>query len=237
MHLDGGTVVPYDGGEYRIHRGMLAVEFAVPAGAVGQSSSSASAGGGSRGALNLTVACTHLDHITEAERETQLRHIVRSLGGDERAVVLLGDLNALTRSDYSADEWAVLEGENAANGWHPPSAGCLGILEESGWRDCFARLHAPTRSSPPSPPYPEWQRRWTAHTEQPRFRIDYSWLSAGARAAGLRPVGAFVLTGATQSDHFPLVVDLAIDAAGECEGERGTPAGAAGGGGRGARRL
>ena len=114
-HLEGGFESEHNGKPYRIHRGMLAADFAVPLSAVDDSD-----------VLALTVAATHLDHISEAERRTQLSHVVRALGEHEqpgRAIVLLGDLNAMTRSDYSNDEWAAHEKRNADAGWGAPATG------------------------------------------------------------------------------------------------------------------
>jgi endonuclease/exonuclease/phosphatase family metal-dependent hydrolase len=118
-HLDGGFESQHNGQPYRIHRGLLAVDFAVPLPAA------------SGGTLPLTVAATHLDHISEPERRTQLAHVVRALGEPEQqqpgggggVIVLMGDLNAMTRSDYSAEEWAAHEKRNAGAGWEPPATG------------------------------------------------------------------------------------------------------------------
>ena len=128
-HLDGGFQSEHNGKPFRIHRGLLAVEFAVPL-------SAADGTGGST--LPLTVAATHLDHISETERRTQLAHVVRALGEPKQsggAIVLMGDLNAMTRSDYNSAEWAAHEKRNADAGWEPPAAGafliCSLIAHES----------------------------------------------------------------------------------------------------------
>ena len=115
-HLDGGFQSEHNGKPYRIHRGLLAVDFAVPLSAADGST------------LPLTVAATHLDHISETERRTQLAHVVRALGEPEQpggAIVLMGDLNAMTRSDYNSAEWAAHEKRNADAGWEPPAAGAF----------------------------------------------------------------------------------------------------------------
>jgi endonuclease/exonuclease/phosphatase family metal-dependent hydrolase len=77
-------------------------------------------------AFPITVAVTHLDHISEPERRTQLGHVVRALGDSEQlggSTVLMGDLNAMTRSDYTEDEWAAHEKRNADAGWDAPATG------------------------------------------------------------------------------------------------------------------
>ena len=118
---------------HRMHRGLLVAEFE-RGGAGG-----GGGGGGAGPAAGLTVACTHLDHIAEAERVVQLRHVVATLAAPHRATttVLLGDLNALTRSDYSSVQWSAHAAHNQARGWSPPAAGCLGLLEAAGFVDGF----------------------------------------------------------------------------------------------------
>ena len=92
--------------------------------------------------------------MSEVERVTQMRHVLRCLGLDGAAatgrrsqqgygsralpramapgmaaaavppsphLLLLGDMNALRRSDYSGAEWDAHLAHNAANGWQPPS--------------------------------------------------------------------------------------------------------------------
>ena len=133
-HLDGGFESEHKGKPYRIHRGMVAVDFAVPL--------SAAADGDT---LPLTVAATHLDHISEPERRTQLSHVVRALGEHERpggAVVLLRDLNAMTRSDYTDAEWAAHEKRNADAGWEAPATGAQHTSS------CLLQLSSECRAHP-----------------------------------------------------------------------------------------
>lgn len=183
IHLKGGTVVPHKEGEYRIHRGLLVVEIEVPT--------------WTPQAHSLTVACTHLDHIAEREREVQLDHVIESLE-PHRSVVLLGDLNALTRSDYSDAHWDVLRKCNRAQGWAPPQHGCLGKLEKAGFADSWT--HSRT----------DRQAGWTARRiDVGDRRIDYIWLGQDllqqATVEGCR-----VAQDIDVSDHFPLVVDLSV---------------------------
>ena len=46
---------------------------------------------------NVTVACTHLDHMKEEERRIQLEYISKHILGGKDGGLLLGDLNALKR--------------------------------------------------------------------------------------------------------------------------------------------
>eukprot|EP01052_Picozoa_sp_SAG31_P017431 SAG31_NODE_1192_length_9459_cov_15.271581_4_plen_332_part_00 len=187
--LAGGTVVESaQGRTHRIHRGLLTAVF--EPGLPGSI------------AAPLMVACTHLDHISESERVVQLDHVVQTLKPqqsryDDFSTVLLGDLNALTRTDYDDHDWAALEAYNEKAGWNPPQFGCLELLKQAGFVDGFAALGLPIG-----------QRRWTAHVAQPRYRIDYIWSRAPQNyGPSLEPVNAFVLSTAVHSDHFPLVVD------------------------------
>ena len=66
---------------------------------------------------------------------TQVHHILKEIAEDatelklnttgqnvnpDAPCALLGDLNALCKSDYSSEHWAGLEKLNAARGWNPP---------------------------------------------------------------------------------------------------------------------
>ena len=78
----------HNGGTHRILRGLLCVETKL-------------------GELPVRVAVTHLDHMVEAERCKQMAHLTRELLPQKpapeiaRHLLLLGDLNALTREDYT----------------------------------------------------------------------------------------------------------------------------------------
>eukprot|EP01062_Namystynia_karyoxenos_P038246 TRINITY_DN27767_c0_g1_i1.p1 TRINITY_DN27767_c0_g1~~TRINITY_DN27767_c0_g1_i1.p1 ORF type:complete len:305 (+),score=69.86 TRINITY_DN27767_c0_g1_i1:149-1063(+) len=192
--LNGDTVGPA-GETHRISRGLLECEIAVPVPPAHPQ------GGGS---VALTVACTHLDHINEDQRLGQLRHIAECapLAG---CTVLLGDLNALQRADYSEAEWDALESRARNRGWAPPRHGCLRTLEEAGMVDCFAAARGGagevSRVSPPE--------RMTAHVGEPLYRIDYCW--AGRELLSrFSLAGARVATECSGSDHYPLVTDLTL---------------------------
>lgn len=174
VHLAGGSFVEHQGKQHHVVRGLLVVS-GLPCGA---------------------VACTHLDHVAEAERATQAESVVAAL--DPLAVdsvVLAGDLNALRRADYGADEWAALEARNARNGWTPPAdssaaGGALELIRRAGFVDVAAEQPEMTSSS---------------HCDRAACqRIDY----VHVRGRGVRTAKTFVVGNATGSDHLPLVVDL-----------------------------
>lgn len=191
--LDGGFMGEHNGQPYRIHRGLLAADFELP-----------TAGGGT---LPLTVAVTHLDHISEPERVTQLNHVVSALGAFSGGgpTILMGDLNAMVRSDYTEPEWAAHEQRNADAGWAAPAAGCLGVLEEAGYADAFSAM---VGGGALADVKGLW--RWTGHVGEPVYRIDYIWSKGGAGVVS-RAVESFVATDAESSDHYPLVADLQLE--------------------------
>ena len=179
-----------DGGTHLIHRGLLGATVS----AIG---------------VDVRVGVTHLDHMKSVERQTQMRHALRALLAPEPAsVLLLGDLNALSRADYTTDQWSAHEAFNAANGWDAPAdeaaaGGVLDLLRQERFVDAYAALDAPGR----------WRDApWSAHvaTERPPYRLDYVWSRAPASAGGRRlvPLGAFVADGGEASDHQPVVVDF-----------------------------
>lgn len=200
-HLRGGTEwkiaagTPMHTGEVakedivkRIVRGMLECDLALD----GQGNT-------------LTVAVTHLDHIDEAQREIQLAHVLELLETRLGRTVLLGDLNALTRSDYTEDEWAALERRHSERGWAGPSHGCLQSLDAAGLVDVFAasRGGVPLSSHGGREAGPVF----SAHVGHPIYRLDYCFTAATM----LSPVQASVETSMQNSDHFPVCFDMRVD--------------------------
>ena len=150
-----------------------------------------------RGALfvemgTIRVCCTHLDHISENERAIQAGGLVRQLHdlrGDAKAMLLVGDLNALN----DEAKWDRLDAIHEENGWAPPEdstvpGGALHTFLENGWVDVSrgAGLSSPASPRPPS--------------------VD----RAGARARGCQArADGRVGDG---SDHLPVVVEVEVPA-------------------------
>jgi endonuclease/exonuclease/phosphatase family metal-dependent hydrolase len=151
----------------------------------------------------LHVYCTHLDHISEKERRTQLEYIARHLPGGGSGgsgegsglALLLGDMNALTRTDYSPNEWAGLAARHASKGWSAPAHGCLHLLGEKGYTDAAALAEEDSSTG------------FTAHVGEPLYRIDYCFVSP-AMQQRYRVRHAQVLAHVTDSDHYPYCVDF-----------------------------
>ena len=188
-HLDGGSEVKTrDGGVHRIARGLLAASTSVAG-------------------VDVRLAVTHLDHMSAEQRAVQARHVLRQLGDDEQCL-LLGDLNALCRADYTAEQWAAHAAYNAARGWPPPCAeeACLQQMRSARFVDAYAALERRPG---------EWRGPpWSAHTrdpERPPYRIDFVWSRAPRSRGGRRlvPLAAAVETRCGEaSDHQPLVLDF-----------------------------
>ena len=204
--LTGGAVVSLDDKrEHRIVRGLLLVQCD-----------------------DIAVGVTHLDHIAEVERAIQAQSIVDAIDGlDTKDLLLLGDLNALRRSDYPEAAWSRLEQRNRNKGWAPPadsagSGGALDVLHQSGFRDLALDQYPAVMTSvshclhddctlhedscftktpvktPPNPPACQ--------------RIDYAF-SSPSLAKRITDCRVSVDAHSNGSDHYPLVVDLTLGAA------------------------
>jgi len=204
-HLRGGTVFTIPAGSprfmggvaekehhHRIVRGMLECDIAVPE-------------NGIQPRRTFTVAVTHLDHMSEEQRQIQLAHVVETLQAGQHPTVLVGDMNALTRSDYTDQQWSVLEHKHAANGWSlPEPARCLESLTSAGFVDAFSVSRGGGSLS--AQVGEEEGSYFTAHVDNPSYRIDYCFVGS---ATGLKVSGARVHSDVKHSDHFPVSFDLA----------------------------
>ena len=130
------------------------------------------------------------------------------LATDDVARLLLGDLNAMTRTDYTEEEWQVLEERNKESNWSPPATGCLDALTSAGFTDVFAAAAGVARLAERGvdqdgtrPPI------FSAHVGHPLYRIDYLFQGDGL-AGVLAPAAAHVAVDMALSDHFPVVFDL-----------------------------
>ena len=103
------------------------------------------------GGGTLGVCCTHLDHISENERAIQAGGLVRQLHdlrGDAKAMLVVGDLNALN----DEAKWDRLDAIHEEHGWAPPEdssvpGGALHTFLENGWVDASrgAGLSSPAK--------------------------------------------------------------------------------------------
>ena len=185
-----GTVA--EAGEtHRIVRGLLVCEIAHPQ--VG----------------DICVGCTHLDHIDIEQRKIQFQHIMELLHHATTAPVLLcGDFNALERNDYTDLQWAGLEQRAAANHWNPPSSGDLQQLTQHGYVDSgrsSKNVNSDSNSDSNRPP----PCTAPTTTPEPLYRIDYLWTKSTPQI-DVACLNHTVDRATTCSDHYPLVVDVAL---------------------------
>eukprot|EP00039_Didymoeca_costata_P016996 m.310581 g.310581 ORF g.310581 m.310581 type:complete len:305 (-) comp16478_c0_seq5:124-1038(-) len=152
------------------------------------------------GLAEITVGVTHLDHISDKERAIQLQHIVEVLKAENKLdkTVLLGDLNSLTRSDYTPVEWESLEKRHGEKGWNPPEHGCLEVLENEGFWDAYKACREGHLADDDG-------NHFTTPVDSPMYRIDYCYASVGLK---LVPQTAHVRKSIDFSDHFPVLFDF-----------------------------
>ncbi len=134
----------------------------------------------------LQVVGMHLDVYddsgkTRNKQAEQVLAKVRPLAN----VVLAGDMNALRRKDYSAEEWEKLAAHDALRKV-ALETGAIDAIEKAGFRDSFEGVGA-------TPACTTWSGR----------RIDYVFL----KTPNWKVVRSFVVHSAA-SDHIPVVVDL-----------------------------
>ena len=205
--LNGGSEVrTREGTLHRIHRGSVHAVTSISG-------------------VSVCILATHLDHMDQSQRHTQMEHVLQTVGAPagSRQQLIVGDLNALQRGDYTNPEWAAHEEHNKVKGWASPSddsagdGGCLAMLAGAGFIDTFASVHErPSVAGAEACQQVsggEWRESpWTAHTRVvggPRYRIDYVWSRPPLSGGYFVPVEATVdhdCGGA--SDHQPVVIDF-----------------------------
>ena len=196
-HLEGGSSVSTPMGLKHIGRGCLAVCVAARLREEPTSGSPALRGSKApqeQPERRFAVLATHLDHISESERlrqaESILSHRLRLSKGLPH--LLVGDLNAMKRSDYSNKEWKALETRNSKNSWSPPEdSKTLKALETAGYRDLE----------------PQKGAKWTLRASPPA-RIDYIYASEDFQDIGT--FNASFVASAVGSDHLPMVLDVLL---------------------------
>lgn len=215
VHLNGGSIVKTkDGREKRIVRSALAVHLKVAEPRALDPLNPVPPPG-------LSIVSTHWDHISDQERCRQSSGLVYLR--DELTAglphVILGDLNAIKKTDYGAGEWQAIASRNAKMGWKEPcDCDSVRYLERAGYQDLMERsLGGPGGVAKAPSEY-----KLTASTDDPLVRIDYAYLSEdlvqslerctkGPPGMPAKPFPArcFVDRSATGSDHFPICLELA----------------------------
>ena len=71
----------------------------------------------------LILTCLHLDHRWESSRLSEIKVIrtaLKDVFDKEQAQVWTGDFNALTKKDYTKEEWTQVTDIRAKNNWELP---------------------------------------------------------------------------------------------------------------------
>lgn len=171
--------------------------------------------------FNIQFYVLHLDHISEEERVVQLRgafneeinkptEAQRKEALNENhtlATFLLGDFNALTRSDYNTTEWeSGIEEKARKNNWITPVPhGCLRdiVIEENGFIDTFQSSNHDVSTLPS-------QKKCSAHG---MYRIDYIFAkflpnSSQTLDHTVEITNSQLLSDMDFSDHKPMCSDI-----------------------------
>jgi endonuclease/exonuclease/phosphatase family metal-dependent hydrolase len=141
---------------------------------------------------HYAIIVTHLDHISEDVRLKQLDTVLRFCQEFRKPHILMGDFNALTREDYTDDEWQELVEERRCRRWELPEHKVTSVMKESGYRDAWLESG-------------NCEKRRTAHVSNPKYGIDYFWLSSDW------PTGSVQCCQIIQdmaSDHFPVLLEV-----------------------------
>ena len=88
--------------------------------------------------MPFEVACVHFDHHSEPHRFSQWKALRTALGALPSAPrLLMGDMNALTQSDYNAAEWRHVAAIRERSNWEPPTSELTDALRADGWADLW----------------------------------------------------------------------------------------------------
>lgn len=82
----------------------------------------------------LPVCCTHLDHRDAPARLEQWADLL-SQRPDLDGGLIVGDLNALTRSDYSDAVWEEIDRQRSVSLWEPAGSELMDAAAARGFRD------------------------------------------------------------------------------------------------------
>lgn len=151
----------------------------------------------------FTLWGTHLDHLQESTRLTQLEVLLSAARERERAelTLLAGDFNALCLSDYGAEELARIRAHRQKSRWEPPMGDVTATLEQAGWVDLYRLGRDSDKAIARDGDHCEGATCWAG------TRIDYLWAAPSfrehARLVGCERVLSDV------SDHVPVVAEIA----------------------------
>lgn len=129
-----------------------------------------------------TIGVVHLDHTSEKKRLTQYDAFIKKVSYPE---LLCGDFNAYLRQDYTDDQWSDIENERKEKGWEKPQS----ILMEKVKKN-----------------YKILSSSFTAHVQNPRYRIDYICIRNDVYER-IKVLSCATLS-CSNSDHFPVKAEI-----------------------------
>jgi endonuclease/exonuclease/phosphatase family metal-dependent hydrolase len=153
----------------------------------------------------LVVAATHLDHIAEHRRVRQFEILEEALRVRGEAAFVLGDFNALRRSDYEPARWDAIDLVRARNEWESPREDLIREMDTRGWID-LVRLHLASSLEAYTDALATPLPTHLARTSRFDTRIDY--VMASRTLAPRLSVSAVEVVDTDASDHRPVVVDV-----------------------------
>ena len=157
---------------------------------------------------SLAVTNAHLANTSEDARLRQIGELVgygESAAGDESLIV--GDFNALCRSDYSDGEWDSLVSVAAQRNWEPRREDAYQSMA-SNHLDACQRHHGGSTSARELRTYNlDLGERRPEGERVAALRLDYLFLSRKSR---LRPTSFLVHRSIDVSNHFPIACSLTV---------------------------
>jgi endonuclease/exonuclease/phosphatase family metal-dependent hydrolase len=161
----------------------------------------------------LDVYATHLDHMNEDVRMHQLLQMVEIVDKN-RPHLIIGDLNAFYKADYSPTHWKRIKSFFKHRQWPIWEAKIVPYLLSLGYIDCWkyvrtkaGRQEEEESSTSSSSPKEIDEDMCTVWINNPLLRIDYIFASADVLKS-FDIVSCEVLTHINSSDHFPLLLEL-----------------------------
>lgn len=87
----------------------------------------------------INTFVTHFNHISEDKRVLEWNALLNYIVSQKiDSYIILGDFNALTRSDYSEHEWENIEKTRKENKWEPPKTLLTEIIGQN-YIDCLQK--------------------------------------------------------------------------------------------------
>ncbi len=139
----------------------------------------------------ITILCTHLDHLDENIRLSQIKYFLKK--NDKKPNLIVGDLNCLNFSDYSCEGWKEMMENRRKDSWELPKTEFMDFMRGREERKCttlqkidellawleYGDMYRDTLEGK--------EKRWD-YTSRFRTRVDYILLSKrrkGAKVKGM----------------------------------------------------